>query len=81
MRGDWLVSTATQPPLYEDLLRLPRALAGKDGLEDHIQAAGQAARAAFLNSKMSSGPQLVERRDAAGPGAYWRTFDPARPRT
>ena len=80
VRGDWLVSTATQPPLYEDLLRLPRTLAGKGGLEEKIQAAGKPARAAFLNSKMSGGPQLVERRDVAVvpamPGAYWRTFDP-----
>ncbi len=81
--GDWLVKTATQPPLYPDLLRLPRKLTGKGGLEDKIGAAGQAARAAFFHSRMSDGPQLVERRDdaggPAGPGAYWRTFDVGSP--
>jgi hypothetical protein len=76
LRGDWLVSTATQPPLYADMLRLPRVLTGPDGLEARIQAAGPPARATFLPSKMNNGPQLVERRDAAGLGAYWRTFDP-----
>ncbi len=80
VRGDWLVSTATQPPLYEDLLRLPRTLAGKGGLEGKIQAGAKGVRAVFPNSKMTGGPQLVERRDdavvPAMPGAYWRTFDP-----
>ncbi|HVS40019.1 MAG TPA: hypothetical protein VMS17_30955 [Gemmataceae bacterium] len=79
LRGDWFVRTATQPPLYEDLLRLPRRLTAKDGLEDKIQTGGQPARAGLLHSVMSGGPQLVERRDDApgsgGLGAYWRTFD------
>jgi hypothetical protein len=75
VRGDWLVSTATQPPLYEDLLRLPRTLTGKDGLMDKIGAAGKpAAQAGFLNSVMSGMPQFVERRPTSS-GAYWRTFD------
>src|SRR5207244_1818232 len=38
VRGDWFVSTATQSPLYEDLLRLPRVLTGPDGLEGKIAA-------------------------------------------
>ena len=74
--GDWLVKTATQPPLYQDLLRLPRRLTGKDSLEEKIGAAGPPARAAFFPSKMNGGPELVERR-SAGLGAYWRTFDAA----
>ena len=80
VRGDWLISTATQPPLYEDLLRLPRTLAGKGGLETIYMVGGMPARAAFVHSKMSGGPQLVERRDdaggPAGPGAYSRHVRP-----
>ena len=75
VRGDWLVSTATQPPLYEDLLGLPRTLPAPDGLEGKFRVGGKAARAAFADSKMSGGPQLVERRDSDTGGAYWRTFD------
>ena len=69
VRGDWLVSTATQPPLYEDLLRLPRTLTGPVGFETKIGAAGPPAWAAFLDSHVSKQPQLVERR-AASDGAY-----------
>ena len=74
VRGDWFVTMATQSPLYEDLLQLPRTLTGPDGLDAKILAAGKPARAGFLDSKSSRLPQLVERRAASG-GAYWRTLD------
>ena len=65
------MTMATQPPLYEDLLHLPRTLAG---LEAKITAGDKGARAAFLDAKSSRLPQLVEHRPAAN-GAYRRTFD------
>ena len=51
VRGDWLIGTATQPPLYEDLLRLPRTLSGKDGLEGNIRAGAKGVRAAFATRR------------------------------
>jgi hypothetical protein len=78
LRGDWLVATASRPPLYHDLLGLPERdkalerLVGVELLTD-IQEES-AARAGFNGSGVSRNNRIIERHDASY-GAYWRTYD------
>ena len=78
VRADWFVSTATLPPLYEDLLMLPRSL---KELEKRLgvdltanQDDGRARRAAMTVSDVSRNNRAVERHPARY-GAYWLSFD------
>jgi serine/threonine-protein kinase len=78
VRADWFVSVATQPPLYEDLLRLPRDLkeletllgvdAGANLRRDVVRRAGLAV------SGVSHSNRVLERHPARY-GAYWKSFD------
>jgi mono/diheme cytochrome c family protein len=78
LRADWLAATASRPPLYHDLLRLPEsdgeleARLGIDVAED-IRT-GRAARAGFNGSGVSRNNRLIERHDALH-GAYWKSYD------
>jgi hypothetical protein len=78
LRGDWLVATASRPPLYHDLLALPERdkglerLVGVELLSD--QQDESAARAGFNGSGVSRNNRIIERHDATY-GAYWRTYD------
>ncbi|MBV9124664.1 MAG: WD40 repeat domain-containing protein [Planctomycetes bacterium] len=78
IRADWFVATASQPPLYYDLLLMPlldrdlerqlRVEALLDIQEDRVVRAG------FNGSGVSRNNRLIERHDAAF-GAYWRSYD------
>jgi hypothetical protein len=78
LRADWFAATASRPPFYRDLLRLPgtdrelEAQLGVDVAEDLHQA--RVARAGFNGSGVSRNNRLIERHDAPG-GAYWRSYD------
>ncbi len=78
VRADWFVSTATQPPLYEDFLRLPPSLKdlearlGVDSQADLDH--GKALRAGMAVSGVSRNNRVVERHPAAH-GAYWKSYD------
>ena len=78
LRVDWFVSTATQPPLYEDFLQLPFEVAELEKqLEVDIAGdlhAGRAKRAGMAVSGVSRNNRMVERHDAPR-GAYWKSFD------
>ena len=82
VRGDWLVTLATQPPLYEDLLDLPRTLPdAKDpegkviqGLETMLKVEPGAIRGGVTRSQGKEVLRLLERRKA-GPGPFWRTYE------
>ena len=78
IRADWFVSVATQPPLYEDLLRLPfdlselESLLGVDSatnVQDSV-----ARRAGMAVSGVSRNNRVVERHPLRT-GAYWKSFD------
>ncbi|MFG0333237.1 MAG: hypothetical protein ACF8TS_07750 [Maioricimonas sp. JB049] len=81
IRGDWFIATATRPPLYHTLLRIPDTA---DVLEQQLgvdiptrfrrPTAGRLARAGFAKSGVSGQNRLVERTDAAF-GAYWKSYD------
>jgi serine/threonine-protein kinase len=78
LRADWFVATASRPPLYHTLLRLPNnardieTFLGVD-LERHFQN-NTLVRAGFVKSGVSNNNRLVERHDARY-GAYWRSYD------
>ncbi len=78
VRADWFASTATLPPLYEDLLQLPfhleelEALLGvpsDDNLRNYV-----AKRAGMTVSGVSNNNRVVERHPSQY-GAYWKSFD------
>lgn len=78
VRADWFVATASRPPLYHDLLQLPRQVRelehklNVDVLDNFRRDA--LARAGFARSGVSGQNRLVERHDAAH-GAYWVSYD------
>src|SRR5262249_20202475 len=74
----WFVATASRPPLYHDLLQLPktaRELEQKLGVDvaDDFRK-DKLARAGFARSGVSGQNRLVERHDALY-GAYWKSYD------
>ncbi len=78
VRADWFIASASRPPLYHDLLRLPRT-AGE--LEELLKVdvldnfrRNQLVRAGFTNSGVSRHNRMVERHEAAY-GAYWKSYD------
>src|SRR5262249_27321672 len=78
VRADWFVATAGRPPLYHDLLQLPktaRELEDKLGvkMEEDFRR-DKLARAGFARSGVSGQNRLVERHDALY-GAYWKSYD------
>ena len=78
VRADWFVSTATQPPLYDDFLRLPfdlKALEDRLGVDAQADLdAGRAVRAGMTVSDVSRNNRVVERHPARY-GAYWKSLD------
>ena len=78
VRADWFVATATRPPLYETLLRLPDTAAGlraelgidlaKNFRENTLRRAG------LFASGVSGQNRLVERQDTPS-GYYWESYD------
>ncbi len=79
MRADYLAATATRPPLYHDIMRLPKTqteLERKLGVDvaDNLKR-GQAMRAAFSKSGISNANRLVERHDLGRGGSYWLSYD------
>ena len=78
IRGDWFAFTASQPPLYEALLRIPDTFAalqtnlGADvdqGLERFT-----AKRAGFQESGVSQNNRLIERHTIPT-GYFWTSYD------
>jgi serine/threonine-protein kinase len=78
VRADWFIATATRPPLYHTLLRLPNnAVELEKKLDVDIARnfrTDKLARAGFIASGVSGQNRLVERHDAAF-GSYWKSYD------
>jgi serine/threonine-protein kinase len=78
VRVDWFVSTATQPPLYEDFLQLPvefSELEKQMGVDTAMNIRdGVARRAGMTVSGVSRNNRVVERHPAKY-GAFWQSFD------
>jgi serine/threonine-protein kinase len=82
VRADWFVATATRPPLYHALLRLParasqleRDLGVKVIADSFLDPTPELiARGGFARSGVSGQNRLVERHRAQH-GAYWKSYD------
>jgi serine/threonine-protein kinase len=80
VRADWFVSTATQSPLYEDLLQLPfdlKSLETQLGVSSEANLRdGLVRRAGMTVSGVSRNNRVVERQVMdRGVGAYWKSYD------
>jgi hypothetical protein len=79
IRADWFVFNASVPPLYHDLLALPRSssdlerMLGVDAARD-LAEERSVARAGLRTSGVSQNNRVLERH-ASSYGAYWKSFD------
>ncbi len=80
VRGDWFVFAASKPPLYHDLLEIPKT----DRLLEKLLQVDAAkniserrvARAGFNGSGVSQNNRLIERHELdLTNGAYWKSYD------
>ena len=79
LRADWFVNTASRPPLYHELLRIPRnakTLEHDWGVNIYKNfLSGQLARAAFQKSGISQQNRMIERHDTSRGRYYWKSYD------
>jgi hypothetical protein len=78
VRADWFAHAASQPPLYDDLMRLPNSLAelARDqgvNIEANIRNF-VAQRAGFQRSGVSQNNRMIERH-ASPSGYFWTSYD------
>jgi mono/diheme cytochrome c family protein len=79
IRADWFVANASVPPLYHDILGLPKTAKeleqqlGIDATRD-LDEEKNVARAGLRSSGVSSNNRVLERH-ASPHGAYWKSFD------
>jgi mono/diheme cytochrome c family protein len=74
IRGDWLLDVALRPPLYDDLLQLPRTLGN---LYEQLGVdSAKTVRAGIPRSESAPGIRLVVRRPIREGGFFWQTYDP-----
>jgi Planctomycete cytochrome C len=80
IRADWFTATATRPPLYYHLLRLPDTVAKLE--RDRLLVDSEANfrddklwRAGFAASGVSGQNRLVERHDSPAGKYYWKSYD------
>lgn len=79
VRADWFVATASLPPLYHDLLGLPKTLQELErtlgvNVAQNLEQEKNVVRAAIRNSGISQNNRVVERH-VSQYGAYWRSYD------
>ena len=79
IRGDWFTAHASVPPLYHEILGLPRTASelerqlGVDVTQD-LEEEKNVARAGLRTSGVSQNNRVLERHVSAH-GAYWKSFD------
>src|ERR1051326_19611 len=78
VRVDWFVANASKPPLYHEILRLPRTLGELEAML-HLDAEFDvqqnfARRFGVRDSGVSRNNRAMERHSTAY-GAYWKSFD------
>lgn len=80
IRVDWFVHTASRPPVYHQLLKIPQTARELEveRLGVDIQAdfqSGQMMRAGFAGSGVSRNNRLVDRHNGANTKYYYRSYD------
>lgn len=79
LRADWFVANASIPPLYHDILGLPKTVReleqvlGVDTVRD-LQEEKNVVRAGLRSSAVSQNNRVLERH-VSPHGAYWKSFD------
>ncbi|HST22415.1 MAG TPA: hypothetical protein VLR90_14925, partial [Blastocatellia bacterium] len=79
IRADWFAATASVPPLYHDILGLPKTAQelerqlGIDATHD-LEEEKNVARAGLRTSGVSQNNRVLERH-VSPHGAYWKSFD------
>jgi serine/threonine-protein kinase len=79
LRADWFVVTATQPPLYHELLRIPLKLSdlenelGIDTRRNFVD--GKVERSGFAKSGVSRQNRLLERHSSPVTPYFWISYD------
>ena len=79
IRADWFAANASVPPIYHDILGLPKTAReleqqlGVDAARD-LEEEKNVARAGLRSSGVSSNNRVLERH-ASPHGAYWKSFD------
>lgn len=79
VRADWFVAKAAIPPLYHELLQLPKAaleLEQRLGINEelNLQEQKRVALAGFVESGISKNNRIVARHETRY-GAYWKSYD------
>jgi mono/diheme cytochrome c family protein len=79
LRGDWFVAKASAPPLYYDILNLPRTMQELErqlGVDTDRDLAEEknVVRAGIRSSGVSQNNRILERH-VSQHGAYWKSFD------
>ena len=79
LRADWFIVTATQPPLYHQLLDIPDTLMGlEQQLQLNIQnnfLRGDVARSGYAKSGVSKQNRLLERHTSTVTPYFWISYD------
>lgn len=73
VRADWFASAITQPPFYEDFLRLPRTAAEVEK-QLGVESLDSGKRGGVTISGVSRNNRVVERHRSAD-GSYWKSID------
>ena len=79
LRADWFVVTATQPPLYHQLLDIPETLMELEAelnlniLDNFLE--GKVARSGYAKSGVSKQNRLLERHESPGTPYFWISYD------
>jgi hypothetical protein len=79
LRADWFVATASVPPLYYEILELPRNVSDLErrlgvDVSRNLAEEKNVCRAGIRDSGVSQNNRVVERHVSAH-GAYWRSYD------
>jgi serine/threonine-protein kinase len=79
IRADWFITTASHPPLYDSILRLPdnlRDLERELGVEEVEDFAGnKLRRGGVIKSEISGTNRVLDRHQSAQAFYYWKSFD------
>jgi hypothetical protein len=80
VRGDWMVSQMSIPPLYNVFMSLPESSQALEkilniSVENNVATGNNVIRWAFASSGVSQHNRMIERHQVGGDGYYWKSYD------